>query len=233
MSAALTRRASGRYTHFMPRVIRAILFDLDNTLYDATAGLQEVGDERITQWIMKCLDLPYGDANELRLRTWREYGTTARGLQAEFGLEPKPLYEYAITQIDPREHLQPSPALAAMLSRLTADCHIFTNATEAYARNVLAALGVTGYFQRIFGIEASRWVCKPDRHMYECIVRDLALAPCEIAFVEDNPRNLLPAIELGMFSVLVENDEGDAAADLTISSVLQLADALEGAGLLA
>jgi putative hydrolase of the HAD superfamily len=215
----------------MPRILRAILFDLDNTLYDASVGLQAVGDERITQWIMRTLNLSREDADALRLRTWREYGTTAKGLEAEFGLPPKPLYDEAISAIEPREYLQPSPELEAMLSRLRADCHVFTNATEVYARKVLAALGVLERFGRIFDIAHNGWECKPGRRIYESIIRDLALPASEIAFVEDNPRNLVPAAELGMVTVLLDNDEGEATADLRIATILDLADALATAGI--
>lgn len=214
----------------MQRIIRAILFDLDNTLYDASAGLQEAGDERITAWIMDRFGLTHDEANELRLRTWREHGTTAKGLETEFGVEPRQLYDYAISQLDPAEYLQPSPELAAMLARLSADCHIFTNATRVYARKALAALGVAEHFQRVFDIEHNEWKCKPNREIYEKIVGELGLPPGEIAFVEDNPRNLVPAIELGMFAVLLDNAEGDVEADLRIDSILQFADACARAG---
>jgi len=106
----------------MPRTIKAILFDLDNTLYDASAGLQEVGDRRITAWIMERLGMPHDEADALRLRTWRQYGTTARGLEVEYGLPPQPLYEHAVAAIDPGEHLAPWPELARMLGGLRAGC---------------------------------------------------------------------------------------------------------------
>lgn len=214
----------------MPRTIQAILFDLDNTLYDASAGLQRVVDERITQWIMDNLGLPFAEADDLRVRTWRQYGTTAKGLEAEYGLPPKPLYDWAVSQVEPAGYLEPSPELSGMLDRFAAELHVFTNATEVYARKVLQTLGISRHFQRVFDIEYNGWQCKPQEAIYEHIVQTLALPPEQIALVEDNPRNLEPAIKLGMLTVLLDNDEGDVNADLRIETILQLADSLAGAG---
>lgn len=214
----------------MTRTINAILFDLDNTLYDAGAGLQEAGDERITCWIMERLGLSHDEAGELRLRTWREHGTTARGLEVEFGLPPAPLYEYAISALEPAEYLAPWPELDAMLGCLRADRHVFTNATRIYAEKVLQALGIARHFGRIFDIEHNGWVCKPDRGIYERIVAELGLPAARIAFIEDNPANLVPAAELGMLTVLVGDEGDDFDADLHIPRIPDLADALKEAG---
>ena len=227
----LTRGGTATLYCPMPRVIRAILFDLDNTLYDASAGLQEVGDRRITAWIMERLGVAHEVADALRVRTWREYGTTARGLEVEYGLQQAPLYEHAINQIEPGEHIGPWPELDAMLARLQAERHVFTNSPEAYSRKVLAALGVTHQFGMIFGIERNGWVSKPSPEIYQDILDSIGLPAREVAFVEDNARNLEPALALGMYTVLVRSGDGCAAeVDLCIGSILDLADALRAAG---
>jgi putative hydrolase of the HAD superfamily len=217
----------------MPRFLHAILFDLDNTLYDASLGLQEAGDVRITTWIMDHLGLPHPEADALRIRTWRQYGTTARGLQAEFGVHPKALYDWAISLIEPSDYLVPNPALAVMLAGLTASCHLFTNAPEQYARNVLRALGIERYFDRIFDIESHGWVCKPSRAIYEQALAALDLPAAQVALIEDNPRNLAPAAELGMLTVLLDGRDDPGPADLIIYRIEDLAAALRDAGVCA
>lgn len=217
----------------MARELKAILFDLDNTLYDASRGLQEAGDRRITAYIMRELGLPHNEADALRTRTWRQYGTTARGLQAEYGLPPKPLYDWAISQLEPAEYLYPEPRLAAMLASFEAGCHVFTNAPEQYARKVLAALGVARFFGQVFDIERHAWVCKPERGIYEQALADLGLPAAQVALIEDNPRNLVPAAEMGMLTVWLRRDDEPGAADLIIPDILRLADALRSAGMAA
>jgi len=214
----------------MDRTINAILFDLDNTLYDARAGLQEVGDRNITDWIVERLGISRPEADELRLRTWREYGTTAKGLEMEYGINGRELYEATISSINPAEVLAPWPELEQMLRRLSVDCHVFTNSTAVYARGVLAALGIDRFFDHIFDIEYCGWVCKPNEDSYHRIVAELALPPERIAFVEDNPGNLVPAKKMGMLTVWLDNrGDGGDDWDLHIESILDLADALEAA----
>lgn len=217
----------------MARELKAILFDLDNTLYDASRGLQEAGDRRITAYIMRELGLPHDEADALRTRTWREYGTTARGLEAEYGLIPAALYDWAISLLEPAEYLTPDPALADMLSGFTASCHVFTNAPEQYARKVLEALGVSRLFDRIFDIERHHWVCKPDPAIYRDALADLGLQGPQVALIEDNHRNLAPAAELGMLTVWLRHDHEEGVADLTIRRILELPKALAAADILA
>jgi len=215
----------------MERRLKAILFDLDNTLYDARAGLQEAGDRRITDWIMRTLAMPREQADAFRVRTWREYGTTAKGLEVEYGIDGRGLYEYAISSLEPAEYLRPWPELAHMLARLGTERHVFTNATAAYSRKVLDALGVSAFFDRIFDIEHNGWVCKPHRPIYDDIVAELGLPAHQIAFVEDNPSNLAPARDVGMLTVLLTQDgSGDAEWDVSIAGILDLPEALGAAG---
>ena len=119
--------------------------------------------------------------------------------------------------------------LNAMLAALPVSRHVFTNATEIYAWKVLAALGVSDLFERVFGIEYCDYVCKPNRASYERILKELGLPAGQVAFVEDNPGNLGPARDLGMVTVLVGNRPGEA--DLRISSILHLGQALSASGL--
>lgn len=226
----MTPDAPGAYPAGTMRRLRAILFDLDNTLYDAGAGLQGLGDVRIRQWIERRLGLSEEEADALRVRTWRQYGTTARGLEVEFGIPQASFYQETIGQIDPREHIRSDPALAAMLAQLSADCYVFTNAPAVYAARVLEALGVRERFRGIFDIEHNGWHCKPEPEAYQMALEELGLPPDEVGLVEDNPRNLPPAVELGMFTVLLDNEEGEAQADLRIRTVADLAEALRRAG---
>jgi len=210
----------------MKPTIDAILFDLDNTLYDARAGLQDEGDRRIALWIMEALGLPREEADELRVRTWKQYGTTAQGLLAEHGIPPHVMYERCISPIDPTPYISPSPELDGMLADLTVPKHVFTNSTETYARNVLRALGVEGRFDNVFDIAYCDWLPKPNPASYDRIIADLGLPAERTVFVEDNTRNLAPAIDLGMFTVLISPDAPRDAADIVLPSILDLGEAL-------
>lgn len=215
----------------MARVLKAILFDLDNTLYHPATGLQEAGDRRFNAWIVNNLGLSADEADALRVRTWRQYGATARGLQAEYGVDPRIVYEYAVDRLEPKLYLRPQPDLARMLAGLNVPRHLFTNATAVYAAKVLEALGIARHFDRVFDIEYSGWLSKPEPTIYARILADLRLAPAQVALVEDNPRNLRPAQDLGMLTVLVGDGEtpGDRA-DLRVPRITDLSQSLAEAG---
>lgn len=52
------------------------LFDLDNTLHNAThASLREI-NQRMSEYIVRELGLAPADADALRTRYWRRYGAT-------------------------------------------------------------------------------------------------------------------------------------------------------------
>lgn len=181
--------------------IEVVLFDLDNTLYPPSSGLLEAGDALITAFIADRLGLPGAEADELRRRLWREYGTTARGLEIEHGVAQGELYEAGIERLKVADYLRPEPALAAMLSALPGRKHVFTNATRRYAMRVLAALGIAEAIEEIFDVEFAGGIPKPQREPY---VRVLAALECpveRVALVEDTEANLEPAAELGMLTI--------------------------------
>jgi putative hydrolase of the HAD superfamily len=209
----------------MSAVIRAFLFDLDNTLYPVASGLVAAGDVRITDYIAGRLKLPRDEADALRVRTWREYGATARGLAVEFGLDPAEMYAYAIDTLDPRPYLQPAPKLAAMLHALPAPSYVLTNASARYAGKVLEALGIAACITEVFDISVGGYVSKPDPAPYHNALARLRVAPQTVVFVDDTPHNLRPAQELGMKTVLV--GEGPCEeADACVPDLLDLPAAI-------
>ena len=214
----------------MPASIRAFLFDLDNTLYPIASGLVAAGDVRITDYIAGRLAIPRAEADAIRVRTWREYGATARGLAVEFGLDPAEMYAYAIDTLDPGEYLQPAPRICAMLQSLPAPSYVLTNASAGYAHKVLAALGIAECFVGVFDISVAGYLSKPEPAPYRAALARLGVPPGTVVFVDDSVGNLRPARELGMRTVLL--GEGPCAdADVCLLDLLDLpaaVDRLEG-----
>lgn len=189
--------------------VDVLLLDLDNTLYDPACGLLSAGDRLITQFIARRLGLAEDEADRLRVRTWREYGATARGLEVEYGIPQHEFFAGSIERCAVAEYVQPWPELAAMLARLPQRILVFTNSTEAYARRVLERLGVAGLVERIFDIEYLGWRPKPERAGYERVLAELGVPAGRVALIDDTEANLEPAAELGMVTVKLG---GDAAA---------------------
>jgi len=203
--------------------MRAVLIDLDETLYEPGGALIRSVDARITLYTAIHTGLPWPRADELRRDLWREFGTTARGLNFRFDLEEGELYRFAVDSVDPAEHVVPDPVLDEALSRVPAPCYIFTNATLRYTQRVLGALGVSDRFSGIFSIESARHHPKPAPLFYRKVLEALGLPAEQVALVEDNARNIAPAQAMGMRCLYV----GRGAAPEGVVRVASIRDVPE------
>lgn len=204
---------------------KALLFDLDETLYRPACGMLAAGDERITDFLSRKLNLSREDANELRTHYYEKYGTTAAGCEQELGIPQAEVYAGSVEQIDPTDYISPAPRLGRMLADLDRPLYIFTNATARYARRVLEALQVGEHFDAIFDIEFAGWHPKPHPEGYEKVVEAVGRPATDLGLVEDNANNLGPARQMGMTTFLLRADHADA--DHHLDDILQLRELLD------
>jgi putative hydrolase of the HAD superfamily len=68
---------------------------------------------------------------------------------------------------------------------------------------VLAARGLSGLFDAIYGVEHADFHPKPDRAAFETVFARDGLDPTRAAMFEDDPRNLKVPHEMGMQTVHV------------------------------
>ncbi len=190
------------------RHVETWVFDLDNTLYPPAARLFDQIEARMTAWVMRALGVPRDEADRLRRRYWATYGTTLSGLMAEHGVDPHPyLAEVHDIALDA---LVPDRALRAALAALPGRRIVHTNACAAYARRVLAARGLDGLFDAVYGVEHTGFRPKPERAAFEAVAARDGLVPARAAMFEDDPRNLVQPHALGMRTVLVAPEPAPA-----------------------
>jgi putative hydrolase of the HAD superfamily len=189
------------------------LFDLDNTLYPPACELMAMVDERMTLFIQREAGLDREAAHALRARYYHEHGTTLAGLIANHGVDPAAFI--AEVQDVSMDCVPADPEMRAALLRLPGRRLVFTNAGGSYAEKVLERIGVADLFEDIFHIEASDYIPKPQRYTFEKMVTRHGVDATVACFFEDSERNLAPAAELGMTTVLV----GDHAAASTAGFV--------------
>jgi putative hydrolase of the HAD superfamily len=188
-------------------VIKAVgtwIFDLDNTLYPAESGLFGQVEERILVYIERHLGLDRQGARDLRQRYFKEHLTTMRGLILNDGIDAADFLDF-VHDID-LSVLAPDPALDRALGDLSGRKAIFTNASTSHAENVLRRLGLARHFDFIFDIASADFVPKPDIGVYRRLCRENNIRPTETAMIDDMERNLVPAHELGMTTVLVKTE---------------------------
>jgi putative hydrolase of the HAD superfamily len=187
------------------------IFDLDNSLYPASANLFELIDVRMGEYIAQRLDCEMAEARTIQKGFFRDHGTTLAGLMKEHGVQPRDFLDY-VHDID-LARLTADPRIVAALDRLPGRKFVFTNGDEAYARRVLGRLGLANAFDAVHDIHAMDYVPKPDPRAYAAMCERLAIAPERALFAEDMARNLVPAKQLGMTTVWVDNGSEQASHD--------------------
>lgn len=189
--------------------VRVWVFDLDNTLYLPEVRLFDQIQVKMTDYVVRNLGVTPERADHLRDHYWRNYGTTLAGLMAEHGVDPLP-YLADVHDID-FSGLKPDPDLAAAVANLPGRRIVFTNGSQPYARQVLAARGLTEVFDAVYGVEHAGFLPKPEQAAFEAVFALDGLNPELAAMFEDDPRNLAAPHAMGMRTVLVGPDALDAA----------------------
>jgi len=181
--------------------VRAWVFDLDNTLYPPSARLFDQIEVRMTAFVMQALGVERGEADRLRRHYWQLYGTTLAGLMHEHDVDPAPyltdVHDIAL------DHLDHDPELRAGIAALPGRRIVYTNGCAPYAERVIAARGLDGLFDAVYGVEHAGFRPKPERAAFEAIFARDGIEPGRAAMFEDDPRNLAAPHQMGMRTVHV------------------------------
>lgn len=205
---------------------RTLYFDLDDTLYASHTGLWDAIRDRMNDYMIDRLQLPGETVPVLRRQYYETYGTTLRGLQLHHGVDAGDFLAF-VHDLPLSQYLQPDPALRSLLLSLPQRRWIFTNADQAHACRVLAALGIDDCFQGVVDVWAVGFHCKPHAEAYRRAMQASGETdPGACVFFDDSTRNLEPARKLGFTTVLVGSEQAHPAAVLSISNLLDLPQAM-------
>ena len=204
----------------------ALIFDLDNTLYPASASLFPLIDARINKYMLERVGIPEDRVDQLRRRYWREYGLTMVGLAKHHGVDPEEYLEY-VHDVNVSATLQPCPELAEALSSLPGTKVVLTNGSLGHAQRVLEALGLREVFSDIFDVRLAAYRPKPYPEPYRETLNRLGVAGSRCVMVEDMAANLKTAKEFGMATVLIGSGNGEDYVDIRIDDVARFPQAYE------
>ena len=181
--------------------VRAWVFDLDNTLYPPEVRLFDQIEVRMTAWVMQSLGVDRAEADRLRRHYWQSYGTTLAGLMREHAVDPAPY----LTDVHDIlfDQLTPDPHLRASIAVLPGRRIVYTNGCAPYAERVIAARGLSGLFDAVYGVEHAEFLPKPERQAFEIVFARDGLDPTRAAMFEDDTRNLAAPHAMGMRTVHV------------------------------
>lgn len=199
------------------------IFDLDNTLHNATPHIFPHINRSMTAYLQKHLQLDEQAANALRVDYWIRYGATLSGMMRHHGTEPDHFlwhtHQFPLLQ----QMVLREPHLRQILMRLPGKKLVFSNAPQHYAHDVLKLLKVDDLFDDLFAIEHTRYRPKPLVAGFIRLMRKHRLNPAQCVMVEDSAENLQTAKRLGMKTVWVSTSTRQPAyVDVKVQNVMQL-----------
>ncbi len=203
-------------------MLEYLIFDLDETIYPRRSGLMQAISERISTYMIERLAMDPVIVPGLRRMYWEKYGTTSRGLQLLHAIDVEDYMRY-VHDVRLTDYISPDPDLDRALSELTQHKIVFTNATEEHAQAVLRVVGVAHHFEAIYDALFFGNEVKPALGAYRRLLDELRVDGSACLLIEDSARNLRPARQLGMLTVLVDPPP-DAEAEEADYCVARIAD---------
>lgn len=202
---------------------RLWIFDLDNTLHDASHRIFPHINRAMTDYIVRHLAVDEHEAGRLRQAYWQRYGATLQGLVRHHGVNPHHFLAETHRFDDLAEYLRWEPGLHAALRRLAGRKVVFSNGPLRYAHAVLAALGLRQVFDAVYAIESVRLRPKPAPAAFRQVLRAERCHARQAVLVEDSLENLRVAKSLGMRTVWIHRGHRrPACVDVLLGSVRQL-----------
>jgi putative hydrolase of the HAD superfamily len=194
--------------------VRALVFDLDGTLYTSVSLGQEI--MRAAVGYIADLKGVEAGAAELLVRETKARLALASGIEAtlshacvELGGDLHELHRRFAEEIRPELFLSRSEKVAQALDALGGrfELYVYTNNNRSLAKRIMSLLGVTGPFRQVFSIEDT-WRPKPDRAGLEELFCSIGKKPEECLFIGDryDVDLRLPA-EMGCAVFLVKSTE--------------------------
>jgi putative hydrolase of the HAD superfamily len=199
------------------------IFDLDDTLHNASAHIFPVMNRAMTQYIMDELSLDETAAHELRKHYWRVYGATLKGLMRHHGVDAFHFLQETHRLMDLPNMVITVKRLRSLIGSLPGRKCVFTNAPREYAIRVLQLMGIEDCFELVFSVESTKFHAKPSVRGFQMLLKTLKTNPKNCIMLEDNLPALMTAKRLGMRTAWVTKQLNKPNfVDYRVNSVLAL-----------
>lgn len=197
---------------------RVWLFDLDNTLHNASHAAFGGINGAMTDYIVRELSMTPPEADALRRGYWLRYGATLLGLVRHHGVRAAHFLHHTHLLPGLEEAVHGHPHDIAALRRLPGRKYILTNAPRAYTERVLGVLGIGRFFDGVIAIEDMRMFGdlrpKPDARMLRRLAVRLGVQPSRCVLIEDTLVHQKSARSIGMGTVWMQRWARHAARAL-------------------
>ncbi|ONI14656.1 hypothetical protein PRUPE_3G001100 [Prunus persica] len=233
-----------------------LLFDLDDTLYPLSSGLNLACRKNIEEFMLHHLQIEESEVPRMCLELYREYGTTMAGLKAlGYEFDNDEFHSHVHGRL-PYDSLKHDLVLRNLLLSMPQRKIIFTNADKAHAAQVLNRLGLEDCFEGIICFETlnphhlepvdcrtsddqmvliertpegkanSPILCKPSVEAIEAAIRIANVDPEKTIFFDDSARNIASGKAAGLHTVIVGSSVLVPGADHALSSIHNIKEAI-------
>lgn len=195
----------------IPSDLRAIIFDIDSTLYTNAAYAFEQVDCQVRRFA-SLRGITNDEARKMvadyRKKFARENGGKKISLSntlLQFGISIEQSVQWRRELIEPADFLGPDKELQKTLAKLSARYKLLcvTNNPILPAQKTLDALGIEKFIEVLVGLDSCN-LSKPAKEPFLLAAKKIGLAPSQMISVGDRyDLDIAPALELGMGGVLV------------------------------
>ncbi|XP_072059974.1 uncharacterized protein C24B11.05 isoform X2 [Arachis hypogaea] len=212
---------------FSTSPFHCILFDLDDTLYSSTLGIDKCVKKNIELFLIEKCGFSHTQASTLRVELFKNYGSTLAGLRVSSNTK----YSFVHGRL-PYEVIKPDIQLRNLLCSINQRKLIFTNSDRFHALTVLDRLGIKDCFEQIICFEtinpnlpnATRpdefpVLLKPSLEAFKVALEAANVDPRHTLFLDDSARNIAAGKETGLHTALVGKTVKCKGADYAVESV--------------
>jgi len=216
-------------------VIKAVLFDLDNTLVDFMRMKEACSDAAISAMVEAGLPMEEGRARKLLFEMYEKVGIENQNIFEKFLRKAMGRVDYKVLASGVAAyrrvkggHLVPYPHVMETLIKLKQKgllLGIVSDAPRMQAWLRLAEMNLIEFFDIVIALEDTGQK-KPSKLPFNAAIRKLGLKPGEILFVGDNPlRDIKGAKGVGMMTALASYGQlfkGKAISDFVLRDIKDL-----------
>ena len=192
---------------------KAVIWDLDNTLYRITPEFADRLDLAMAEALVKDLGVKMSvpDCKALVKESYKVYRDGGEVFYRDYGISPKDLFEHYFNR-KPVYLIEPYEGLAEKLKKIPFEQYVFTASNRYASEKILKQIGLYEMFKdRFYSVEDFGVYKKNESaDVYRMYCEKIGYDPHDCTFVDDSYSNLEFAKETGMLTVRIYYKDNSA-----------------------